>query len=151
MTENKSSALTDAEIIKAQKLCGCTPDCGWCPYYDPKKEHNEKCYDRKNKDFDDHINRLQADKEALIAGQETLQKALSEKIAEVEKLKLDNEVLGSELSRYGEVCPKIRTEAIKELAERLKDRIPRFGITLYTTQTIFEVINNLVKEMAGEG
>ena len=34
----------------------------------------------------DLINRLQADKEALIAGQETLQKALAEKAAEVERL-----------------------------------------------------------------
>lgn len=39
----------------------------------------------------DLINRLQADKEALIAGQETLQKALAEKIEEVEQYKADKE------------------------------------------------------------
>lgn len=37
-------------------------------------------------DIADFINRLQADKEALIAGQETLQKALAEKNTEIERL-----------------------------------------------------------------
>lgn len=94
------------------------------------------------------INRLQADKEALIAGQETLQKALAEKAAEVEeltgnlkfvrgtverqkaeieKLKEASEEAVSCFHRmeslYNIKCMELKVakaEAIKEFAERLK-------------------------------
>ena len=90
------------------------------------------------------INRLQADKEALIAGQETLQKALAEKNAEIERLQ---KLLDDKCDRC---IAKERDGAIKEFAERLKKKLPRFGVSLYSEQTVFNDIDNLVKEMVGD-
>lgn len=52
------------------------------------------------------INRQQVEKEALIAGQETMSKCIAEQQAEIERLKSDNE--------------KISATTRKEFAERLK-------------------------------
>ena len=40
-----------------------------------------------------------------------------------------------------------KAEAIKEVAEKFKKRFGRFGVGLYSESTVFESIDNLVKEM----
>ena len=74
--------MTDAEIIKALECCQQNTVCVECPMW--KKGQN--CIEKMCGYALDLINRLQSQKEALIAGQETLQKALAEKIAEIERL-----------------------------------------------------------------
>lgn len=77
----------------------------------------------------DLINRLQAEKEALIAGQETLQKALAEKIAEIESLRLKNENLKYAADVITEYLwdkdtitrAQVRKEAIKEFMNELEE------------------------------
>lgn len=129
MADNKPP-LTDAEIIKALKCC-IIGDCQGCVYGETDQRH---CKDDLMKNALDLINRLEADKEALIAGQETLQKVLAEKNAEIEKLtgnlkfvrgtverqKADNERLKKLLDDKCDRCiEKERAEAIKEVADNL--------------------------------
>lgn len=115
------------------------------------------CADRKGNhiasvrviDIVDLINRLQAKNEALIAGQETLQKALAEKSKEIQVLR--NTVVCDISNFASEYDSKIKSEAIKEFADKLK------GLLLsnihvsneeYYYMTIY--IDNLVKEMVGD-
>ncbi len=107
--------MTDAEIIKALECCKsslqiCRADC-------PLLSETE-CSRALRENVLDLINRLQADKEALIAGQETLQKNL----------------------------PKvIKAEAIREFAELLKTTLE--SGRLYGNDAVKVRIDNLVKEM----
>jgi len=71
---NLRAEITVDELLKAMKLCACVPECSWCAYYDPKKLHKDKCYERRNRDFEYYISNLQDTNEALINGQETLQR-----------------------------------------------------------------------------
>lgn len=124
------------------------------------------------------INRLQSQKEALIAGQETLQKALAEKDKEIERLNdaLINKCIylsDDETTEYcvDGPCPKFKTdaqikaEAIKEFAERLKTEAKLRNHTNYgankqavsynegvieTRKFMLVCIDNLVKEMMGD-
>ena len=48
--------IFDNRVIESLKLCGCTPTCEWCYYYDPRKVYDKPCYDRRNEDFDSLIN-----------------------------------------------------------------------------------------------
>ena len=81
--------LTDNEIIKALNNCRYGyKSCDECPL----------CNDPCEIDHGgvpifivDLINRLQAENEALIAGQETLQKYIAEQKAEIERLKSMNQ------------------------------------------------------------
>lgn len=122
-TNEKSSAvLTDAEIKKALEYCIWNDGCEQCPI-------SEKCFFFYNKPYAetpeilrlslDLINRLEADKEALIAGQETLQKSLAEKNAEIEKLK--NECFGLRIQCIAmkDCIVTLAEETIQEFAERL--------------------------------
>ena len=97
--------MTDAEIIKALECCQQNTVCVECPMW--KKGQN--CIEKMCGYALDLINRLQADKEALIAGQETLQKALAEKIAEVERLKAEADMADGN-------AEAVEERAIKEFA-----------------------------------
>lgn len=145
MTENKSSALTDAEIIKAQKLCGCTPDCSWCPYYDPNKEHSRKCYDRKNNDFDDLINRQKAEIKKL---QTYITNHPYRIVIGTADIYTENH------EEYEKLLAKISTEAIKEFAERLKLKVDiDLCEAIECSDYLYDLpklIDNLVKEMVGD-
>ena len=61
--------MTDADIIKALECCAGDDGCDVCPMYKPSSE----CITELQGKALDLIIRLQADIEALIAGQETLQ------------------------------------------------------------------------------
>ena len=65
--------------------------------------------------------------------------------AEIEELK--KVVIDDYASEYDS---KIRAEAIKEFAERLKEKYPWKGDYLYSTRRTVENIDNLIKEMVGE-
>lgn len=88
----------------------------------------------------DLIKRQQAEKEALIAGQETMSKHIEEQQAEIERLKDDNKYLQDR--RWKELC-EVKIEAIKEFAERLKKL---HQMPLITSSDI----DDLVKEMLGD-
>ena len=112
------------------------------------------------------INRQKAEIEALIAGQETLQKALAEKNAEVERLSDRNHkciyLSDDETTEYcvDGPCPKFKTEsqiktaAIKEFAEKYKERLRDVSRYDYGQHAYYMVgeqfIDNLVKEMVDE-
>lgn len=77
--------MTDNEIIKALECCNRPANktsCDDCPY----QFIDEKCSSKLINDALDLINRLQSEKEALINGQETLQKHIAEQKAEIERL-----------------------------------------------------------------
>ena len=98
--------MTDAEIIKALECCS---NCGLFKCRQcPKNNEDEKCMYRLSKDALDLINRqkteidilirkkealqdevcrLQEMNEALIAGQETLQRYIAEQNEEIDRLK----------------------------------------------------------------
>jgi len=140
--------MTDNEIIKALECCAdeYIHSCDYCPF------EKECCGDNLNlvKFALDLINRLQAEKEALIAGQETLQKALAEKNAEIERLNKATEkdfetIAISTVDRHQKY---IKRRAIKEFADRLKGEAYTNN---YCEKIVLENdIDNLVKEMVGD-
>lgn len=73
--------MKDNEIIKALECCGKESDCEKCPYF---KNKHHLCGESFNKDVLDLINRQKAEIEALIAGQETLQKYRDNEINRLE-------------------------------------------------------------------
>lgn len=83
--------MTDNEIIKALECCVAS-NCGDCPIFNNKEIRivPGRCVQTLEKNALDLINRQQADKEALINGQESLQKY----IAELENAKRITEVYG---------------------------------------------------------
>ena len=117
--------LSDAEIIKVMKDCGCTPDCKWCPYNDPKNEYSERCYERRNKDFDNLINRLKADVE--------------ERTDQFDRMSKVAHKLHSEL-----VNLKVGIEKLKENAHTIDDDYLPNGELTYIE---VEDIDNLLKEI----
>ena len=142
--------MTDTEIIKALECCQQNTVCVECPMW--KKGQN--CIEKMCGYALDLINRLQADKEALIAGQETLQKALAEKAAEVERLKNDCFCISNERDAIGdclnEAVEEAKAEVIKEFEEKLKEKA--FADKYYEHESIVYLadIDNLVKEMVGD-
>lgn len=100
------------EIIKVMKDCGCTPDCKWCPYFDPKNEYSERCYERRNKDFDNLINRQQA----IIERLQTENKILSKNADNAFQDGLNE---AQDLYKK-QVESEIKSEAVKEFWDKLK-------------------------------
>ncbi len=121
----------------------------------------------------DVVEQLKAEIEALISGQKTLQKALTEKDAEIERLreakeqlevksseeihslnaeirtlKKTNEAYTRECKRIVSLIPKARAEAVKEFAERLKKRFESWSS--YSGALILANVDVLVKEKAGD-
>lgn len=65
------------------------------------------------------INHLITENEALISGQETLQKHLAEKNAEIERLKRERDFYKAPSSELARGVEQIRNKAIKEFAEKI--------------------------------
>ena len=123
--------MTEEEIIKALECCG-DKICKHCPKYNSE---DIECSEKLIKYTLDFIKRQQTEKEALIAGHETLQKALAEKNAEIERLTKRAEqypcvvnvgnncfVYAKSLDDYDNFIGDVSAEAYKEFAERLKDK-----------------------------
>lgn len=164
--------MTDKEIIKALKCClsGKEELCKECPL-------NGKCYG----DIDyllefalDLIKRQQEQLDAAIAGQETLQKALAKKEREIERLTVEKDQLIKTFGeRQAEAIKEFEKEIRAEINEAIKsnhqakkqriDRLTEKGIVcndnfcsycdgkIHALCGISEFIDNIVKEMVGEG
>ncbi len=119
----------------------------------------------------DLINRLQAEKEALINGQKTLQKYIAEQKSEILILNHSNanlmelyynekEKVASAKQKVIDACKMLenaKAEAIKEFAERLKknsiavDVSFGYGREHYAEAVTVIAIDSIVKGMVGEG
>lgn len=162
--------MTDNEIIKALE-CDTHKNCEECPYF------SENCNqfldtDVHSKDILNLINRQKAKIEALIAGQETLQKYRDEEInrleielkamrgvansykAEVDRLQKENDVLIETYSKCQIAIIKGSIERIKQIvcdhchSDFNKDGKP---INVWDAVNGYKAIDNFLKETAGEG
>lgn len=132
--------MTDNEIIKSLECCAApfSTKCKVCPLF--------------NKDLCQDI---------------LLEKALDfikRQKAEIERLTINMNAFGLGMIREKEKADTIRSEAIKEFAERLKEQPIKCGLPLLGLQTkdeveeyfndimrqVGEAIDNLVKEMVGD-
>lgn len=123
--------MTDNEIIKALECCGIETSCKGCPYHDISF-----CQDNICKDALDLINRQKADIEMLNG----LVKSLEELCETKTTLLTDAN------------CSLItvRAKAIKEFAERVKERAKAHYFDNCCYAVSIEEIDNLVEEMVGE-
>ena len=87
--------MTDKEIIKALECCIVYENCEGCPC---AEDNSQDCLKATCKNSLDLINRLQDEREALINGQETLQKTIVEQKAEIERLEEEKRKLKNEMS-----------------------------------------------------
>lgn len=119
--------MTEEQIVKALERCGNIVDstCKQCEYHDT---YNASCVVRLMRDALDLINHKNEQIEALISGQESLQKLMAEKDAE--KL------------------AKAKSEAIKDALNRAKKRIGDSHFQNYGL-AIMEIMD-VEKEMAGD-
>ncbi len=166
--------MTDNEIIKALECCFSDKfgKCEECPL---RKHLDEvfSCMRLKQKLALDLINRQKAEKEALIAGQETLQKYIADQKAEIDRLEVELKAMRgaansykAEISRLTvlaelgnmrandyramrDKCKTAKAEGIKEFAERFKKRIA-WRYTALLCKQLNEIMDNLVKEMVGD-
>ena len=115
----------------------------------------------KYAEMEEEINRKNEQIEALIAGQETLQKALNEKLEENADLSIK---LEKWLDKYNEKNIEIvklshniqsaKSEAVKEFADlaikRICENVTPIPQQKYLISMCIQEIDNLVKEMVGE-
>ena len=137
----------------------------------------EELFEVIEPDIAGFINRLQTQNEALIAGHETLQKALADEIAkgnicaeviarqdkEIAKYKADIKELNTIRSRLiydgdtytkitDELYQKIKSEATKEFAESYTENfITLFDLNYSQAEAARKLKERVVKEMVGEG
>lgn len=142
--------MTDNEIIKALEYCTEKGYCRKCPSY----ENSNYC--KIEYEAIDLINRQKAEKEALIAGQETLQRHIAEQKAEIERYRAampdleqkDDDFCGV-VCRFAEgLIEKAKAEAVKEFAERLKETKFKHGSDYMIYAENIDIIK---KEMVGDG
>jgi signal transduction protein with GAF and PtsI domain len=174
----KTPKMTDEQIKKALEICSITNmvlECKDCPY-DTFNARN--CTTKLCEDALDLINRQQAEIERLnyilIRDNQrqtkkeqkdgdsilTLYELYDKEVAENKKLNAEIERLQEDSKRLKKVQMQlddamkmystIKAEAIKEFAERLKEHLKGNG-GLYCVTTMNAQIDNLVKEMVGEG
>ena len=123
--------MTDKDIIKALGCCRNGSDCDGCRY-GYLRTKNGLCVDTMHSDALDLINRLKAENKTLTEYNDNLLSA--------------NAALSCALLDEVE---KAKTEAIKEFAEKLKERaVPSVvGVRCYYNVVSTKGIDNLVKEM----
>ena len=163
--------MTANEIIKALEVCvGIHNDCDNCPLLEYSQATDE-CMTEAMSNALDLINRQKAEIErlqnALFKQEDTMQMIIKERDAEIESLKND---LAKEFTCFVgsphkvESCPFFdeleneRAEAVKEFAERLKERREIVGydrdleLDIYGSHIRIDIdeFDNLVKETAGE-
>ena len=121
--------MTDNEIIKALECCAGDDGCDVCPMYKPSSE----CITELQGKALDLINRQKAENERLNK--------------EVNKQQLRRQI---RRQMYRSTVEEIKSEAIKEFAERLKKKYKHNKTSITSLVTLFDNINNLVNEMCGE-
>ena len=115
--------MTDNDIKKALECClGDIPPCTTCKYEFGTNTVDE-CMGKLMQDALDLINRQQA---------------------EIERLNIRNKVLTEITKNYDWKFSKVKSEAIKEFAERLKAKGDRYAWVVGISK---DEINHLVKEM----
>ena len=145
------SKMTDEQIKKALECCGKNvlyENCGDCPYEkDFGKDHI--CTIKVAKDVLDLINRQQADIEDYRRNVKQLTETLTG--GNGLRIRVDNMIVyADDLEEWLEFCDKQKAEAIKEFAERLKEKTYRPNPYPYIEILTKEDIDSLVKEMVGE-
>ena len=147
--------LTDNEIIKAlPNMTYGGHYCLKCKYDNGKG--NDRCGLKGCKIARyalDLITRQQAEKEALIAGQETLQKYIAQQKNEIERLK---QIVGFTPARGSRKSPllnavldNVRAEAYREFAEVLKKKL-YIADNNWHPVVCEEEIDEALKELEGE-
>ena len=129
--------LTDNEIIKAWEKVLATGDA-------PVGEHwsvGGIVTTQLAKETFDMLNRQKAEKEALVNGQETLQKYIAEYKAEVERLKIANVEAYSSGFGVGKIAGR------KEFAKRFENNIKDVRVTLGQTWEIQNALKKTLKEL----
>ena len=113
------SGFADEDIIKALECC-ISCECEDCPH-----DEETACKENLNQEVIDLITCQKAEIEALIAGQETLQKYIAEKNAEIERL---TTAYPKTIESIKKMRDKAKAEAIKEFADRLTAELIAGGI-----------------------
>ena len=145
MTDNEKSpatAMSDDEIIKALEFC-LSDEVGLCHICPLDGECNGDI-NILLKYALDLINRLQTDQEALIAGQETLQKALAEKNEEFENQSQNFKVLVSDHRTLQQSFDNLKClyESEKAKVEKAKKKSIHFAKELQTAMKEIERLKN---------
>ena len=125
----------------------------YCKNHCEPKYKTEICMLKKNlEEAHIDIREKQAEIEALINGQETLQKYIAEQKAEIERLQEEIELLHSDYT-YKFVKEKAKAEAVKEFAERLKGDNFKVPVDAFTSAYVLgdDDIDQIAKEMVGDG
>lgn len=119
--------MTDEQIIKAVEICRTPDTCRGCPYHEL---YTAGCISFLMKDVFDLINRRKA---------------------EIERLKKRNTLLLKKKCKDINTARKIiKSEAVKEFAERLRNKIWYSDWCNFEKPITPEIITNLVKEMTEE-
>ena len=127
--------MTDNEIIKALEHCSSGGYCKDCPA-PPKKTNHESCWDALMKKSVEIINRQKAEIDRLNHVRAELSKGID--------IWID---IAKRETGYVELA---RAEAIKEFAEKLKDRVSCIPQHHFTLAEVQYYIDNLAKEMTEE-
>lgn len=140
--------MTDNEIIKALECClDCNcKECPCCRIIDG----GTYCTEIDEEEILDLINRQKAESEQWKEEANKYQNNWCESVKEIERLEKDRYIFKDGVL---ELIPRtdieeIKSEAYKELAKRLKDRVVKKYE--YTDIRVFNELDNLVKEMAGD-
>lgn len=148
--------MTDKEIVKAKKLLKKLEEA-YNAYYDTSKgmpydldttiRETAICLEHSI----DEINSQKAEIAEIQKNSETLAIALVKAKAEIERLQQKYELSEAEreanVKGFTENLETVRAEAIKEFAERLKEKSKMPLGTLYGKLVYLTDIDNLVKEM----
>ena len=140
--------MTDNDIIKALKIhADNEADCSGCPIY--RSDTGDTCAYELAQNALDLINRQKAEIERL---QQNLKEAhidIKEKQAEIEKFTHSCDDCAG-CTEWQCDCWNVRIQAIKEFADRLKEKaIENYIENLIMTVDVDD-IDNLVKEMVGD-
>ena len=139
--------LTPEEIKKALECCTPTNEsCLNCPLINISVP---ECAGILYKETLDLINRQQAEIETMLKDLQFRTNQVIEQEAEIERLTINMNAFGLGMKQEKERADTIRSEAIKEFAERLKEHLKGNG-GLYCVTTMNAKIDILVKEMAGD-
>lgn len=156
--------FTDDEIVKSMKCCSTpyTSDCRGCHYQRSELEDilRDGCATELMRDAIDLINSKNAEIDRLEVELKAMRGAANSYKAEVERLQKE---VGHNYAIRDEACKmledleksipiqfaKAKFEAIKEFAERLKDKASGIRVGGHEFVTV-EGIDNLIKEMTVE-
>lgn len=128
--------MNENQIMQALEICSQNGACTGCPYYKITSESCQECL------ADDALALIQKQREEI---NELTGKHWNEcgQIA-----KYSDEL--NQFADIGKMYSEIKSEAIKEFAEKLKSNYTTFNISsMVSLDMIFCDINRLLKEMAG--